>query len=215
MLEYWLKPWVPPHGCVCIDVGANVGTWTRWLAQNFEQVHAIEPNPEALPELRANRPDNAIVHAVGAWHCETTLTFTQFTESVHLSSYFEGEGINTGPRIGTIALPCCPIDALGISGPVDFLKCDTEGSEVECLLGAEHVIRRDSPWLLIEVHSVKNFYTLTQLLIGWNYLFTIIRHPDYEPFSPLWYGHCWLSCQPRIIIKDIGDSNLKEVRRYT
>lgn len=196
MVEYWLVPWVPHQGRTFVDVGANVGTWTRWLAPHFSQVHAIEPNPDALPELRAHLPANATVHEVGAWHCETKLAFTRFAESVHMSSFFKEEGINTGPKLGTIELRCCRIDSLDISGPVDFLKCDTEGAEIECLLGAERLIRRDRPWLLVEVHAAKNFLALARLLGDWEYLFTVVRHPDYEPFSRFWFEHCWFTCQP-------------------
>ena len=106
------------------------------------------------------------------------------------------EGINTGPKAGTVDLRCCAIDSLGISQAVDFLKCDTEGAEIECLLGAEQLILRDRPWLLVENHSSGNFISLVRILANWDYLFTIIRHPDYEPFSRIWFEHCWFSCQP-------------------
>jgi FkbM family methyltransferase len=194
--EYWLEPWVLRPGRVFIDIGANAGDWTRCLAPHFTRVHAIEPNPDALTALRQDLPANAVVHEVGAWTCETTLRFSRFARSVHLSSYFEEEGINTGPKLGVIELPCRRIDDLPIAGPVDFVKCDTEGAEVECLLGAEALIRRDRPWLLVEVHSARNFLELARLFVDWEYLFTIIRHPDYAPFSRFWYEHCWYACQP-------------------
>jgi len=196
MLEYWLEPWIPQSGRIFVDVGANVGSWTRYLAPNYEQVHAIEPNPDALPELKANLPDNVFIHEVAAWHCEETVRFTQFARSVHLSSFFEEEGIDTGPKRGSIELPGCRIDSLQISGPVDFLKIDTEGAEVKCLAGAEQLIARDRPWLLVEVHTVQNFFTLVRLMADWGYLFSVIRHPDYMRFSQVWYAHCFLFCQP-------------------
>jgi FkbM family methyltransferase len=198
MQEYWLTSWIPQGGRVCVDVGANIGTWTRWLAPRFQHVHAIEPNPDALPMLRANLPHNVTVHDVGAWHYETVLTFTRFADSAHMSSFFKEEGIDTGPKVGTIDLRCCAIDSLGISQAVDFLKCDIEGAEIECLLGAEQLILRDRPWLFVETHSSGNFISLVRLLANWDYLFTIIRHPDYKPFSHLWFEHCWFSCQPSL-----------------
>lgn len=115
-----------------------------------------------------------------------------------MSSFFKEEGINTGPKVGTVDLRCCAIDSLGISQGVDFLKCDIEGAEIECLLGAEQLVLRDSPWLFVETHSSGNFISLVRLLANWDYLFTIIRHPDYEPFSRLWFEHCWFSCQPSL-----------------
>jgi FkbM family methyltransferase len=196
LLERWLIPFAPAFGRVCIDIGANVGTWTKCLAHCFDQVHAIEPNPAALAGLKAGLPPNVIVHEVGAWNENRAIAFSQFDQSVHLSAFFQAEGIHTGPRRGTLTLPCCTIDSLGIKGPVDFVKCDTEGAEIEALEGARETILRDRPWLLVEVHNPENFRRLTRLLDGWNYLFTVVRDPHYEPFTQLWHAHCWFSCQP-------------------
>ena len=196
MLEWWLSESVPRGGRVFVDVGANTGTWTRWLAPVFNRGHAIEPDPEALAALRADVPANVEIHPVGAWDRAATLRFSCFAATEHTSAYFVDAGINTGPSTGWIELPCVPIDALPIEGPVDFLKCDTEGAEIEVLRGAAGLIARDRPWMLVEVHSVDNVLALTRTLADWAYLFTIVRHPEYPPYSPLWYAHCWLSCQP-------------------
>lgn len=210
MREWWLDAWVPQSGRVFVDVGANVGSWTAWLATNFERGYAIEPDPDAVAALRTKLPPNVTVHPVAAWSTETTLTFSRFADSAHTSAYFGEEGINTGPRAGLIELPCRPLDALEIVGPVDFLKCDTEGAEVEVLRGAELLIRRDRPWLLIEVHAVENCLALTRLLAEWGYLFTIVRYPGYDTFSHHWYAHCWFSCQPA---ERVDVSQARESRR--
>ena len=83
MQEPWLDPWVPRSGRVFIDVGANVGTWTRWLAPYFEHGHAVEPDPDAVAALQADLPANVTVHPVGAWSTESTLTFSRFAQTVH------------------------------------------------------------------------------------------------------------------------------------
>jgi len=210
MHEWWLEPWVPRSGRVFVDVGANVGIWTHWLAPRFERGYAIEPDPDALAALRTGLPPNVTVHGVAAWSTETTLTFSRYVQSAHTSAYFGEEGINTGPRAGLIDLPCRPLDALEIAGPVDFLKCDTEGAEVEVLRGAEQVIRRDRPWLMIEVHALENCLALTRLLADWEYLVTVVRYPGYETYSYLWYTHCWFSCQP---LESVDLSQARESRR--
>ena len=199
--EWWLLPWIPKSGRIFIDIGANRGTWTKALAPHFEHVHAVEPNADVLRDLQRGLPENVTIHKMAAWSHATNITFSRFESSVHLSAYFQDEGINTGHRIGQIELPCLPVDDLDISGPVDFIKCDTEGAELQCLQGAERTIRTYRPWLLIEVHSAENFSALMKVLSDWGYLFTVIRDPHYEPFSELWYVHCWLSCQPKPVSK--------------
>ncbi len=205
MLEWWLAEWVPRGGRVFVDVGANVGTWSRWLAPRFESGHAIEPDPDALAGLRAELPANVEIHPVAAWSSAGTITVSRFADSVHTSAHF-AQGINSGQRTGTLDLPCSPLDELAIKGPVDLIKCDTEGAELEVLRGGAALIARDRPWLLVEAHTVDNVVDLTRLLTAWDYLFTIIRHPEYRPYTPLWYGHCWLSCQPRFRLDDSASS---------
>lgn len=194
--EPWLEPYVRKTGDVFLDIGANVGTWSRWLSPGFRGVHAVEPNPSALVDLRRDLPNNVTVHPVGAWDQEETVRFSQFAQSVHMSAYFEREGIHTGLQQSTLELSCWPIDLLDIPGQIDFLKCDTEGAEVRCLRGATQRIAQDRPWLLIECHSQQNFIELVSLLAEWRYSFSVIRDPHYTPFSPLWYSHCWISAQP-------------------
>lgn len=196
MNEWWLQGWFPLGGRVAVDIGANAGSWTRLLAAGYAQVHAVEPDPRALAQLRQNLPDNVTVHPVAAWDCEGRLEFAQFASSEHTSSHFRGEGINTGAQTGTLTLPARRVDDLGIDGPVDFVKCDTEGAEIECLHGAARLIGRDRPALMIEVHAARHCLALARLLADWEYLHTVIRHPDYPPGSPLWWAHCWFACRP-------------------
>ena len=43
---------------VAIDIGANRGEWTRWMAEHFDHVIAVEPDPRAYAYLVANVPEN-------------------------------------------------------------------------------------------------------------------------------------------------------------
>jgi FkbM family methyltransferase len=194
--EPWLAPWAITAGEVFLDVGANVGQWSRSLAATFDKVYAIEPNPQAIEQLRSDLPENVYVEEVAAWSMDERRSFTTFESSAHLSAYFDQEGINTGPRTGEIVLPCRRLDGLDITGRVTFLKCDAEGAEVHVLAGARDLVSRHRPVILIEVHSQDNLRALTAMLSEWRYDFLIIRHPDYEPFSRLWSEHLWLCCWP-------------------
>jgi FkbM family methyltransferase len=210
--EAWLIPWIPPEGDVFLDLGANIGNWTRYLASSYGKVHALEPNPRALPELRANLPDNVVVHDVGGWDTDDDVEFSQFTLSVHMSAYFKEQGINTGDKCATIDLPCRRIDSLPIDGKITFIKCDTEGAELRCIQGAAHTIDRDRPTMLVEVHSRENLGMLLQLFADWGYLTTVIRNPHYQAFSDLWYRHCWLLCDPRYCMT-VAHPSLRQVGR--
>ena len=194
--ESWLIPYVPHSGDTFVDVGANVGTWSKCLSDQFRQVHAIEPHPDAVKVLRTELPENVQIHEWGAWNENKNVEFSKFEQAVHLSAYFVDQGIHTGPALGKVTIECRTVDSMDLVGQVDFIKCDVEGAAIEVLQGAQSIIQRDRPWLLVEAHSTENVRRLTTLLQEWSYLFTIIRDPNYKPFSELWHSHCWFSCQP-------------------
>jgi FkbM family methyltransferase len=195
--EPWLTSFVPEKGEVAIDIGANKGIWTRYLAGRFRVVHAIEPNPEVLPELRAELPANVIVYAVAAWEEETVLNFKRYASPEHLSAFNEGTLLGqmgaVGPVLGYIELPAARLDSLPLSGKIDFIKCDTEGGEYQCMRGAEKLIRENRPLLLIEIHSSENFKHLKEFFIEMDYVYLVIEHPLIPEDSPYRAEHFWLA----------------------
>ncbi len=195
--EPWLAPWAPITGEVFLDVGANVGQWSRSLGTTFDKVYAIEPNPQAIEQLRSDLSENVYIEEFAAWSVDERRSFATFESSAHLNAYFDQEGINTGPRTGEIVLLCRRLDDLDIKGRVAFLKCDTEGAEVHVLEGARDLVSRHRPVILVEFHSQENLRVLTAMLSEWRYTFMIVRHPDYESFSRPWSEHAWLCCWPQ------------------
>ena len=193
--EPWLTEYVPDSGEVAIDIGANRGLWTRWLAARYKYVHAIEPNHLVLPDLKVGLPENVTVHEIALWSEETLLHFNTYACPDHLSAYFQDEGLCTGPVTGTADLMGMPLDALAISGKVDFLKIDTEGAEYEIILGALNLIARNQPVILIEIHSARNNDALHDLLPSMKYTVEMVEHPLLSLDSPMRKEHCWLVCQ--------------------
>jgi hypothetical protein len=87
-------------------------------------------------------------------------------------------------------VPATALDHLGYPElPVDFVKVDVEGGEVDVLAGAEQTIRAHRPQLLVEIHNLDNLALCQELLNGWGYRVEQIPHP-HPGVHP---GHCWLS----------------------
>ena len=63
------------EGKTCIDLGANVGLYTRKMALGARQVIAFEPDPWTCSELRANVADldNVTIVNAAAGACEKTV----------------------------------------------------------------------------------------------------------------------------------------------
>ena len=196
--ETWLLPYIPDGGGIALDVGANRGEWTQLLSPRFARVYAIEPNP-ALRPILDGCGENVRVFPLGAMDMQGFHQFTTYTSDAHLSTFFVQGGINTGVPHTTMWLWCQPIDDLPLEGKVDFIKIDVEGAEREVVLGAKQTIRRDRPFMIIEVHTFIKGVMITGLLKEWGYSIKAVRHPAYTEVPgdvTLWDDHYWLICDP-------------------
>jgi FkbM family methyltransferase len=134
---------------VAVDGGANVGTWTRVLAERFREVYAFEPAPDSY---------EALVHNVAAWGGGSVHTYplalSDRAENVSLwtrrGRRSPSRQVRAGGRIRTVR-----IDDLGLSD-LAFLKLDVEGYEERALRGAMETIARFHPVVMIEEKPVKN-----------------------------------------------------------
>jgi len=192
--EWWLESYLPDGGETFIDVGANRGEWSAALAPRFRRGYAIEPNPDLLPVLMETLPANVHVLLVGAWSYARYMDFAKYERDVHLSAVFLDGGIGTGTAIGRRSLFCQPLDRMPIEGRVDFVKVDVEGAEVEALRGARAMIEHDRPHMIIEVHHQES--QVCDMMEGWGYQLSVVRHPDYDEGGELWNRHFWLVCDP-------------------
>jgi len=135
--------WVPGRA-VAIDGGANVGAWTRRMADDFSVVHAYEPNPEVFECLERNVQewgiqDRVLLHAEGlserAGHAALSIAKDARTVTGRLR---RGSGV-----------VCVTIDSLRLEHCC-FIKLDLEGYEARALVGASACIKRCRPWILVE-----------------------------------------------------------------
>ncbi len=129
---------------VCIDLGANVGEYTRLLAKHAKQVIAFEPDPLLLERLGENLSGLTNVQientAVGVVTKEVLL---------YRHKEFEQDPIKLSQANSTQIQMTCPhldsknsvkilqIDFLhyleNLQGSIGILKMDIEGAEVELL----------------------------------------------------------------------------------
>lgn len=181
-LAIW-RQFIQPGWKVC-DIGANIGCFTVPLAQMVGEegkVYAFEPQPELYQLLKRNtdRLPNVVLcpKAVGQYnHVDRMQTRIEHdTADANQGSYCLGKG--TG-RVEVLSL-----DHWLNGRPVDFLKVDVEGHEVEVLLGAERTIMTHRPMLFVEDHPANPRYnTLFGLLQDFKYTiyqsFSYLFNPD-------------------------------------
>ncbi len=139
-----------PAGLNIVDVGANTGNHTLFFAtvMRAKSVIPIEPVPRAVSAIRAvvaeNRLPNVDVSRLGCAAGATTGALrpvpseTAGLGAMHFAPDPQG------------SVPLAPLDAL-IDGPVDLLKIDVEGMEMQVLAGAANLIAAQHPIIFVEV----------------------------------------------------------------
>lgn len=132
---------------VCLDVGANVGNWTRELLAarggRAVVVHAFEPAPPACGELLKNlQPaitDGRVrVCTAAAGATEGTARF--FVRSNSLISSMLDFGDSTATLVGVAATTLDRYAEQNGIRHIHFLKIDAEGYDLEVLRGARGLL---------------------------------------------------------------------------
>ncbi len=133
-----------PEREVVLDVGANIGSWTRVLAGLFATVHAFEPVPETFECLQRNIRDWGLEDRVRL-HAEA-ISDRAAGVAMSIRPGFRSVGAQVG---GEGSIPAITLDSLELSA-CSFIKLDVEGHEVAALEGARETIARLRPWVMIE-----------------------------------------------------------------
>jgi len=173
-----------------IDVGANVGLWTIFMAKKGFEVHAFEPSPKPILLLRkkAKKYSNIHVYKYALGEKNYVTEFNLHTASGHDSLLKSEEDF-----IGQIKINVRTIDSFSLQD-IGLIKIDTEGYEVPVLLGAKQSILRNKPRLIIEIHSPykEQMEKVTKILKQLNYRW-VMRFKQLKP-------------QPNIIADPIPNS---------
>jgi hypothetical protein len=119
-----------------MDVGANVGIFTRYLCGQFASVIAVEPIPYLADRLNRSKPSNCSVHAASQ---SNTLSFIDCVDVVEK------------------IVECRLIDDVaGGMKNLGFVKIDVEGFEGSVLAGASHLLSTIRPVIQLEIGRAHN-----------------------------------------------------------
>lgn len=150
-------------GSVCLDLGANYGRFTERLAATGATVHAYEPDPETFAKMQARvgHLPNVTLHQCAVAAEAGTLTLHRLPEGVASSEEMRSQGASLLPSDRaaggeTVAVEVRAFkDVLAaIGAPVDVVKMDIEGSELDIL---EQIFADPASYpvktLLVETHE--------------------------------------------------------------
>ncbi len=139
-----------------LDIGANVGNHTLWLARRFGQVHAFEPHPltHELLDFNTRRLAHVRRHALAlgeqAGSADLLVDSTNMGGSTLAYGGFEAQQ--------SVPVRVERLDDLVERGAIDlrglcFVKIDVEGHEAAALRGARRTLESEQPLLVFEQHA--------------------------------------------------------------
>lgn len=145
------------HNDCVLDVGANIG-WFSLLSASLVgtgEVHSFEPCTDLAAILSHNVAlngyKNSHVHRRVVGDKVGTVRFYQCSgQNMGLSSIRDLGGLSTMTTAESLTLD----SILGTLPPVTLVKIDVEGAEHKVLDGMKELIRRDRPYLILEVNDV-------------------------------------------------------------
>ncbi|WP_185020806.1 FkbM family methyltransferase [Histidinibacterium lentulum] len=150
-------------GGLCIDLGANLGVWTRRMAAASDRVIAFEPDPWTAQRLRENvadLPNVTVIEAAagirgGRAALYRSRQFEEDRETRSESSSLLSAKSNVDPASG---VDVDVIDFPGFISDLDrdiaVLKVDIEGAEVELLeVLLDHPVLSRIGHLFVETHE--------------------------------------------------------------
>lgn len=143
----------------CLDIGANVGLVSQYLARFSSKVYAVEPSADHFAALskmvKENKLENVVPYNAALMDKDGDVTFYH---NPNATMYSTVAAVNDGSEAETVK----GVDAHTLFkdlkiDKIDFMKLDVEGSEFDVLVstGFERVADRIGS-IMIEYHTWTN-----------------------------------------------------------
>ena len=139
-----------------LDIGAHIGTFTRDFLGVFPGCvpTLIEPNPFCLADLSKLGFEQHGVAASNAPGVAEMFLSREWLQSTGASLYRENTQYFRDDVVVKRQVETARLDDLFAGRQFDFVKIDTQGSELDVLLGGPAVLRR-ADYILVEVSLVE------------------------------------------------------------
>lgn len=160
--EYALPDWVKIEGePTILDIGANVGAFTLWAAQQwptYQWILCYEPHPDNEMILRHNVAHlrRVLIHPVAVSPDDRGGRLYEGRNNCGEASLFRGDEQTEHYVVVPNVQPDCLVEA-------DIVKIDTEGSELDILDGYEHLDHVSA--VMLEWHSPSLRWACGALLV--------------------------------------------------
>ena len=138
-----------------VDVGANLGLYTRELSRLSKKVYAFEPSHKMADLLRRTSASNVSIHEIAL---SDKPEMPNYSFRRRISKWFTGL-LRSSPSIGassknvvSVSVPNSP-SGCDVHQNVAFVKIDVEGHELSVLNGAVGLLEQSQPVFLVEAED--------------------------------------------------------------
>jgi FkbM family methyltransferase len=152
--------WVKDFNCNSIDVGSNIGFWSKQLAEKFKHVYAFEPHPDnnECYKKNLNEYNNYTLYEIAVSNVSNKILELYVSPdecgNASLNNFGVMEG-TTNRKIEAVSLKTIPVKVDKIDDynlkDIGFIKVDCQNHEKEVVEGAIQTIDKYSPVLCLEL----------------------------------------------------------------
>jgi FkbM family methyltransferase len=152
--------WVKDFNSNALDVGSNIGFWSKQLAEKFKHVYAFEPHPDnnECYKKNLNNYNNYTLYENAVSNVSNKILNLYVCEdecgNASLNNFGVIEG-TTNKKINTVDLKTIPVKVEKIDDynlkDIGFIKVDCQNHEQEVVEGAIQTIDKYSPVLCLEL----------------------------------------------------------------
>ncbi len=161
---------------LCIDIGAHTGRYSviGSICSKKNNIVSFEPYflnySRMLSNLRLNNilTNNCFFSAASSKNGFKSFKIKNKDKFFHSSS-----GKLVSEKESRFMVPTLKIDTLNFKSKVNAIKIDTEGHELEVLLGSIDILKKEKPLLIIEKNE-ENLTSIINLLKDMSYNFYLI-----------------------------------------
>lgn len=125
---------------VCLDIGSNIGQWTRPLSKKFESVVCFEPNLNFRECFEKNIQEKNVL----LWPYGLSNKEHKAKQGFNSTVLQQEDG----------DIECRTLDSFGLT-KVDLVKIDVDGFEIPLLNGARETLTKNNPVINIEMKRDK------------------------------------------------------------
>jgi len=155
-----------------VDIGANIGYYSVYLSDFFEEIHCIEPVSDSYQLLRRNIELNGLSTRCSLYNCcvgshngKGRMLVSRSRNCSRLMHHGERQTSSAAATVEYVPIKrlASILDCQRLKGPV-FVKMDVEGYEYEILKSHVDFLTCKTPTLFVEIHETLGPEKIRELL---------------------------------------------------